>query len=232
MKTRKEFTIEKFLTNSDGYLKMKYLMGLMFEVSLEQSDIIEDKKFMEDKRWIVYSWDIKIKDPIKAGDKLEITTFAIDMKKFYAYRNFIIKRNGQTIALAYCSFLLFDLSKMRPIKIPEILIESYEKEEAVYIEKRQKYAKDFENKEKIYIRKNDIDLNGHVNNAAYMDLIREISDIKDQDIGYINIVYKNEIRDKDFVYGEVSKDKNEESYRLISEDEKIYTYGKLGIRNV
>lgn len=232
MKTSKEFTIERFLTNSDGYLKMKYLLGLMFEVSFEQADILENKDTMKDKRWIVYSWDIKIKNPIKAGDKIEIETFPIDMKKFYAYRNFTIKRDGELIAVAYCSFLLFDLSKMRPIKIPESLMNSYKKEEAVYIEKRQKYAKDFEEPKKIYIRKNDIDLNGHVNNASYMDLIREISDIKDQDIGYINIVYKNEIRDKKFVLGEIAKEKEEESFRLINEDNKIYTYGKIGRRDV
>ncbi|MDY3006865.1 acyl-ACP thioesterase [Anaerococcus sp. AGMB00486] len=232
MKTSKEFIIENFLTNSDGYLKMKYLLGLMFEVSFDQADKLEDKNLMKDKRWIVYSWDIKINEPIKARDKLKITTFAIDMKRFYANRNFIIERDGETIGLAFCSFLLFDLNKMRAIKIPDFLIKAYGKEEPAYIGKRQKYSKNFEEAQKIYIRKNDIDINGHVNNASYMDLIREISDIKDQDIGYINIVYKNEIRDKNFVLGEIGKEENEESYRIISEDGKIYTYGKIGRRNV
>lgn len=232
MKESKDFIVENFLTNKDGYLKMKYLLGFMSEVSFDQAEKTEDKEMMKDKRWLVYSWDILIKEPIKARDKIKVTTFAVDMNKFYAYRNFIIEKDKEEIGLAFCSFLLFDLNRMRPIKIPENLTKSYQKEKAVYIEKKQKYSKEFKKPIKIDIRKNDIDLNGHVNNAAYMDLIREISDIKDQDIGYINIVYKNEIRDKNHIYGQIGKIENEESFKLIDDDGNIYSYGKIGRRNV
>lgn len=232
MRKSKEFEVERFLTNSEGYLKNKYLLGLMFEVSFDQADEVEDKKLMEDKRWIVYSWDIKIKEPIKAKDKLKITTFAIRMDKFYAHRNFIIERNGEEIVKAYCVFLLFDLNKMRPVKVPEHLVNAYQEEEAVYEEKRHKYAKDFEDLKKIQIRYTDLDPNYHVNNAAYMDLIREVSEIKDQDIEFINIVYKNEIRNKRYVLGQKKKEGKETSYRLIDNDGKVYSYGKLVEKNV
>lgn len=227
MRKSKEFVVENFLVNSDGFLKMKYLFGLMFETSFDQAEEVEDKDIMKGKSWVVYSWDIKIKKPIKARDRIEITTFAIDMNKFYAYRNFIIKRKKEVVALAYCVFLLFDINKKRTIKLPKPIIEDYGKEEAVYIEKKQKYNKNFNKAQKIYIRKNDIDQNLHVNNASYMDLIREISDIKDQDIGYINLVYRNEIRNKKYVLGQKATKDDEESIRLTDEEGKIYTYGKI-----
>lgn len=232
MRKSKEFKVERFLTNSEGYLRNKYLLSLMFEISFDQAEEVEDKKIMEDKRWIVYSWDIKIKKPIKAKDKIKITTFAIKMNKFYAYRNFFIEKDGEIIVEAYCVFLLFDLKRMRPIKIPKEIGNSYQKEQAIYEEKTHNYGKNFGNLEKIQIRNTDIDSNYHVNNAAYMDLLGEISKIKDQDIEFINIVYKNEIRDKKYVFGQKCQKENEISYRFIDEDGKIYTYGKLGIRDV
>lgn len=232
MRKSKEFKVERFLTNSEGYLRNKYLLSLMFEISFDQAEEVEDKKIMEDKRWIVYSWDIKIKKPIRAKDKIKITTFAIDMEKFYASRNFFVEKNGEIIVEAYCVFLLFDLKRMRPIKIPKEIGNSYQKEQAIYKEKTHNYGKDFGNLEKIQIRDTDLDSNYHVNNAAYMDLLGEISKIKDQDIEFINIVYKNEIRDKKYVFGQKCQKKNEISYRFIDEDGKIYTYGKLGIRDV
>lgn len=232
MKEVKKFVIGSFLVNSEGYLKMRNLLGLMFEVSFAQAEKIEDKKLMEDKRWLVYSWDIKLDDPIRAGDRIEIATFCVGMKKFYAYRNFTIKRNDKTIGLAYCVFLLFDLKKLRPIKVPKTLEEAYQSEKAIYLGQNSDYSEGFECSKKIYIRKNDLDGNYHVNNAAYMDIIREISDIKDQDIGYLKIVYRNEIRKKDYVIGKSSNKKLEESFKLVDDNDKTYSYGKIVKRNV
>lgn len=232
MRKSKEFEIGRFLTNSEGYLKNKYLLSLMFEVSFDQAKEVEDEKIMEDKRWIVYSWDIKIKKPIREKDKIKITTFAIDMNKFYAYRNFFVEKDGKIIVEAYCVFLLFDLKKMRPIKIPKEIAKAYQKENPIYKEKSHKYVKNFGDLEKIQIRMTDIDSNYHVNNAAYMDLLGEISNVKDQDIEFINIVYKNEIRNKKYVFGQKSQKENEIFYRFVDGDGKIYTYGKLGLSNV
>lgn len=232
MRKSKEFEIGRFLTNSEGYLKNKYLLSLMFEVSFDQAEEFEDEKIMEDKRWIVYSWDIKIKKQIREKDKIKITTFAINMNKFYAYRNFFVEKDGEIIVEAYCVFLLFDLKKMRPIKIPKEIAKAYQKEDPIYKEKSHKYVENFGDLEKIQIRNTDIDSNYHVNNAAYMDLSGEISNVKDQDIEFINIVYKNEIRDKKYIFGQKSQKENEIFYRFVDGDGKIYTYGKLGLRNV
>ena len=232
MRKTKEFEIERFITNSEGYLKNKYLLGLMFEVSFDQAEEIEDEKIMKDKRWIVYSWDIKIEKPIRAKDKIKITTFAIDMNKFYAYRNFFIEKDGEIIAKAYCVFLLFDIKKMRPVKIPKEIAYAYQKEDPIYEEKSHQYDKNFGSLEKIQIRKTDIDSNYHVNNASYMNLLGEISGIKDQDIEYINIVYKNEIRDKKYVFGQKCDKNDEISYQLVDENGKIYCIGKIRRKNV
>ena len=232
MRKTKEFEIERFITNSEGYLKNKYLLGLMFEVSFDQAEEVEDEKIMKDKRWIVYSWDIKIEKPIKAKDKIKITTFAIDMNKFYAYRNFFIEKDGEIIAKAYCVFLLFDIKKMRPVKIPKEIASAYQKEDPIYEEKSHQYEKKFGSLEKIQIRRTDLDSNYHVNNASYMDLLGEISEVKDQDVEFINIVYKNEIRDKKYIFGQKCEKNNEISYELVDENGKIYSFGKIRRRDV
>lgn len=232
MKTTNKYTIPAYICNSEGYLKTRYLLNLMFEVAFDQSSIVE-KGIKEDKLvWIVYSWDVEIIDPLMYKDEIEVTTFAIDMRKFYAYRNFEVKKDGKTVALAYCVFLLLDIEEKTLVRIPEKLIDAYGKEETIYKGRKNTYAKEFDIEREIEVRKADIDINGHVNNAAYMELVREIVDIKDQEIEYFSIIYKNEVRNQTHVFAKAIVEDNEADFKLYSDEDKIYTYGKLIKRNV
>lgn len=228
MKTRRKFKVDHYLCNSQGYIKMRYLLNLMFQVALDQSKIAEKGLDMENLRRIAYSWNLEIEEPIKNEDELEITTFATDMKKFYAYRNFTVEREGKLIAKAYCEFLMMDLNRLRPVKMPKELAPAYGLEESIYDGRSLEYKKDFEDPKPIYIRKNDLDENKHVNNAAYLDLIREIVDVKDEDIRYLNVVYKNEIRKEREIFGESISYGKENDFKLTSKDGgKVFTYGKI-----
>lgn len=232
MKTSKIFEVPSFVTNPKSFLKLRYLLGYMMEVAFEQARQVEEKEWFEKYAWVVYSWDVELIEPIKALDEIKVTTYPIDMNKFYAYRNFTIEKNGKTCAKAYCLFLLIDLKRMRPVKIPKEIAKAYGKEEYIYEGRDISFEENFIENINLQIRKADLDKNLHVNNAAYMDLISDIIDIEDQDVEYFKIIYKNEIRNKDFIIGESKENDMEIDFRLISEDGKVYTYGKMVKRNV
>ena len=144
MKTTRTYQLPSFLANPKLYLKLRYLLGYMFDVANIQAKEVEDEELMKKYAWVVYSWDVEIIEPIKIFDQIRITTFAIKMNKFYAYRNFIIEKNGKIVVKAYCVFLLIDIERLRPAKIPEELEKAYGNEKSVYNGRKIDFEDDFD----------------------------------------------------------------------------------------
>lgn len=44
--------------------------------------------------------------PVRKDDEVEITTIPTHMKRFYAYRNFYVKKDGEILIRAKASFIL------------------------------------------------------------------------------------------------------------------------------
>ena len=210
-----------------GYLTMRNLASLMFDVSFEQASFIEKDIDMAKFRWIAYSWEIDIKKHVKLDDKIEITTIPTHMNRFYAYRDFVVEKNGEILATAKAVFLLMDIERLRPVKILADLVKAYGREEEVFAPGNVKLEKDLDFIKDIQIRKADIDTNFHVNNAVYFDYISELSDIFAKDIGHIKLVYRNEIRNKESVRALGKKSGNEFSFALEEGPAKTYAYGKI-----
>ena len=206
---------------------MRNLAALMFDVSFEQASFVEKDIDMDRYRWIAYSWEIDIKGHAKLDDEIEITTIPTHMNRFYAYRDFIVEKNGEILAKAKAVFLLMDIERLRPVKILDDLVKAYGKEEEVFTARDAKLENDLDFIKDIYIRKADVDTNFHVNNAVYFDYIEELSDIFAKDIGYIKLVYRNEIRNKESVRALGKKSGNEFSFALEEGPAKTYAYGKI-----
>lgn len=232
MSYSKKIKVPYMLCDRYENLSMRNLVSIMGDVSLSHSYILEKGFDMAKLRWIVYSWDIEILKVINENDELEISTYVVDMNKFYAYRNVSVKRDGKILVKAYGVFLLVDIDRMRPVKMPAALLEAYIKDDLIYKKPKLTYKKDFANSKEIMIRYTDIDSNFHVNNAVYFDYIIDLCQIDTKDINFFNIVYKHEIRNKESIIGEYTEEDGQIDYRLRSVDGKtIYTYGKI-IRNV
>lgn len=222
------YNVPYLLCDKYGYLTMRNLVGLMAEVSMIHASKVEKNLDMDKLRWILYSWDVETIKPVRAGDEIEITTVAISMNKFYAYRNCYIKRDGEIVANAYAVFLLFDIEKMRPVKMSAKMRETYGTEEQVYFPREIEYGEDYTDSKEIFVRYTDLDANFHVNNAVYFDYISDLCELSEKDISYMNIVYKKEIRNKKSVIGEYGKADGVIDFRLKDKDSGvIYTYGKV-----
>lgn len=195
MKDTKTYEIGAMLCDRDRQITIKNLLNLMLDLSFAQAKRVESNlKTMEDKSWLLYAWDIKFLKPIREGDLVVITTIPTHMRRFYAYRNFIVKRDGEVLVRAKASFILYDRSKKRASIIDKEVQRAYGEEEEAYKGEVYKISKNFTNERKIQLRKADFDKNGHVNNAIYFDYLMEIYDRKPS---HIKLIYKNEIREGD-----------------------------------
>ena len=228
MAYREIYKIPEVMCDKNGNLSIRNLVSLMGEVLIIHSHILEKDIDMTRLRWIVYSWDVEIEEEIKAYDQVEVTSLVLGMNKFYAYRNAYIKRDGHMIAKAYGVFMLVDIDRIRPIKISKDLISAYKTDEMIYDKNVLSYRNDFTNSKEIMVRYTDIDSNLHVNNAVYFDYICDLCKLDTKNLAFFNIVYKNEIRNKDSVLGEFVESDEIIDFRLRSvEDNTIYTYGKI-----
>ncbi|MDO5047966.1 MAG: thioesterase [Anaerococcus sp.] len=229
MKTKKTYKISHMLTDNLGDLSLRNLSSLMFDVAFSQAGEVEKDIDMDRLRWIVYRRDIDLLDPINLGDEIEITTIPTHMNKFYAYREFFVKRRNTLVAKARAQFMLIDIRRLRPIKIPKDLEKAYGREEVTIMGEDISYDKDLAYKGEIYVRRADLDTNNHVNNGVYFDYIKDLTGLDDKDIAYINITYRNEIRNKKKIYSYMKKDRKVIDFALEDEDGKIYCQGKINL---
>lgn len=212
--------------NQNGFLTIKNMISLMLDVSFDQAGKVEKNIDMYNFAWMLYSWDLEIKRPIRDQEKIQISTIPTHMKRFYAYREFFIKKDGEILASAFAKFILFDKEKLRPAIIGKDLEDAYGREKQSLFEKKVKRKDNFDTSQDIYIRKADKDINGHVNNALYFDYIKEIYRFMDENISFIKMVYKNEIRDEKKICLSYKNIDKRSSFSIDSPGEN-HAYGEI-----
>lgn len=163
--------------------------------------------------WVLLEWKLQVIDRPKYGEVLEIYTWIRNSTKLYTYRDFEIYVNGEKKVIASAKWLLVDKNTLRPLRITDELLSKYEPEldkrvfEELEFEKiieQEEYKKEIE----YPIRKSDIDINNHVHNLNYLDMVYEILDVKE--LNNVRILYKKEIKynDRIKVFSLSNSDKN------------------------
>lgn len=195
----------------------------MLDLAFKQSERLEKNlPIMDGKVWLIYAWDIEFISPIYEGSEIEITTFPTYMKRFYAYRNFEIRRDGEILVRAKASMVLFDTEKKRASLIDKKILAAYGENQETYAGKAYKEARDFNKSGKIQVRRADFDKNHHVNNGIYFDYLRDIEGFDEEKVSYIKLVYRNEIRKEDEVLIFYKENDNEVDFKIESDINHAY----------
>lgn len=224
MKDSKNYEIGPMFCGEEGHITIRSLTGLMLDISTIQANRVEKNlKFMDNKVWLLYSWDIEISKPIKEGCEIKITTIPThNMKRFFAYRNFIVENHGGILAKAKAAFILFDKVKQRAAIIDKDVIASYGESPEIYEGRPYEKVDDFEVAKEISIRRADFDKNHHVNNGIYFDYIKEIPGLDEEKISYIKMIYKNQIKNEEKVGLFYKKGQDKIDFKIGSEIDHAY----------
>lgn len=223
MKDSKIYEIGPMFCGGNGHITMRSLTSLMVDISTIQAERVEKNlKVMDDKVWLLYSWDIEILKPIKEGYEIKITTIPTHMKRFFAYRNFIVEGNGEILAKAKGTFILFDQDKQRAAIIDKTVLDSYGQSPEIYLGKSYEKQENFEKSKEISIRRADFDKNHHVNNGVYFDYIKEIPGLDEGKISYIKMIYKNQIKKEEKVGLFYKKGQDKIDFKIGSEIDHAY----------
>ena len=114
------------------------------------------------------------------NETVSLTTGAYELNRMYGFRNTMIyDQSGEAIVKCVAGGAFMDLSTQRPMRIPkEILeqVETFPKAEMEYLPRKIALPdRDPDEVNSALVRRADIDLNGHVNNARYFDLTDEFT---------------------------------------------------------
>ena len=211
MKVSLNTKVMNVFCGTNSKIRLNKLFDYMLECSMKQEEILKEKLKDLNGSWIIYQWDVDIHDMPERFDDLTIQTYHTYTRKFYAFRNYDVFRNGELIVRAKTKWLLVNPEKKLPMRITDELGKIYGREDGYEVLEKDVELIDgnYEKCGEYTVRKTDIDYNFHANNARYIEWIENYLD--DGTIKKVEVVYKKELK----------LDETVEIYKLV-EDFSIY----------
>ncbi|MBU5592768.1 acyl-[acyl-carrier-protein] thioesterase [Clostridium sp. MSJ-4] len=217
---KKEYKINIFDVDSEHKCKFSSLVDFLWDVVISQSDYLGETKegFVHNQCiWVLLKYDITIYEYPEFRDTITVDTKVLGTKKFYGYRQNIIKNSeGKVIGEVFSTAILIDFEKRRPMRISSNQSEIYglngELDEVPLLDdipkiQKEDYIKDYP------VRYSDIDSNGHVNNVKYMEMAADTlprTILNEYKLFNIKVLFKKETTDGDTLHisSEVINDEN------------------------
>lgn len=230
----KEFIVEDFLCR-DEELPLNHILNYFIETSNCQSRYLglsNEKLMAGGQTWMVYKWKVKILRAPRSQEKIRVVTWASGFKSLMAFREFEMYGGSEKIATASANFLLIDLKTRRPINIPKEIFEIYKINDVKNFDRIERInePRSIEpiNNFDYIILKRDIDLNDHMNNSVYAELLYEALPDKFSDLKFreVNINYTKELRLGDHVFIDVYFYEGK-FYFFFKNSEKTEIYARL-----
>lgn len=214
-----KFKVPLHLCDPSKRIRFDGLLKILIEASVLNAEKVESGE--KDYYWIIYRWYLKFYKEIFWKDVIEVKTASRKIKGFYAFRNFTVYKNGEKVVEADTKWLLINAQTRSLMKIPKDVAESYgETEGFEYKGKKIKSLESYENKIDLKIRKSDIDINGHVNNAVYLDYAIEGLEESNKDKGDLQIIYKKEVKYGEKLTLNYTMDNSDYYFMITSGDEE------------
>lgn len=125
--------------------------------------------------WVVTDYDVTINRLPKYNETITIQTEALAYNKYFCHRIFsVYDQENNHLMDILCYFVLIDFESRKVAPVPSQLIAPYQAEEVKKLPRIPKYAELSNPIElEFLIRYFDIDMNGHVNNAKYLEWMYE-----------------------------------------------------------
>lgn len=180
--------------------------------------------------WLLLDWKVKVIKRPEYGQTLDIHTWSRHIIKCYAYRDFeVYDENGELCVIASSKWLLVNNQTGKIAKVEQEMADKYQSEidRSVFDEKeieKIKLPQDFKSSIKYQVKRNDIDVIGHMHNLYYLNLAYEALPHEvymDRPFDEVRIMYKKEIKQGDIVCCKYAYENNRHIVAILSNDEKV-----------
>lgn len=177
---RTDYKIPFYETDKKGNAKLPHLLSHCLQISGFQSAElgVSDENIFDRYGlvWVITDYEITIDRLPKYAEEIIIETEAISYNKLFCYREFrLFDQTGQKLMTLFCSFVLLDFNSRKVTPVPEDVVAVYGAEKIKKMLRGPKYPTLDHPVEKPYhVRYLDLDMNGHVNNAKYLEWMYDV----------------------------------------------------------
>ncbi|MBN2068289.1 MAG: hypothetical protein JW739_01510 [Opitutales bacterium] len=177
------YRIRYYECDADGRVTIQSICNFLQDTAWEGARKIGlDMQGPEDegRSWVLLALRVDMDDYPRWGEEISITTWPAELRRLYAYRDFLIRdASGKIIGRAASQWILFDLQKRRPLRptanlqekvpaIPRALDEYFDQPLPEF---KQTDVSTF-----FRVRLSDHDINHHVNNVNYIEWAAEVAE--------------------------------------------------------
>ncbi|SMO91277.1 acyl-[acyl-carrier-protein] thioesterase [Gracilimonas mengyeensis] len=174
--------------------------------------------------WVLHRMDIHIERFPDWRETITIETWPAAGDALRAYRDYrILDEEGNQIGACLSYWMMINLETRRPTRMPkEILEMGLETEEHVLPIKTDRLnpMDEFDDSREFTVRKSDLDMNRHVNNARYVEWMMEpLPEEEAEAINRMDIVFVRESTAGDTIHAEYAKpEEGKITYQLKNQD--------------
>lgn len=180
--------------------------------------------------WILYKLQVKVHAFPRRWESIRVTTWPSTGDGLRAYRDYELhSKNGNLLAVGLSQWMVLDIRKKRPVKMPDELMNSRFKTDKHVLDLHKKSLDNLSSEDAAFITTaglNDLDMNRHVNNVRYIEWMTghnysEKGDPKKCD--ELVIQYASETNAGDQIYLSSKTGLNQDgkiSYTLFKNDKK------------
>lgn len=203
---QKNYEIHSYEVLKDQRLNPVRLVDYLNDIAGHHSESLgySMKTFFEKEcSWIVLSWNLSLERLPYLRSNILIETWVSQVKRSFAYREFLLKDgNNEIFCKASSLWLFYHITKRRPVKIPSELVNLWTLNREIscpesIIESGLFQGEDFLYEETDYtIEKQDIDILEHVHNSRYIDWIinsKPDNVKKEYSLKHLQVLYHHEI---------------------------------------
>lgn len=125
--------------------------------------------------WILYKLQVKVHKFPKRWETIQVKTWPSTGDGLRAYRDYeLYNKSEELLAVGLSQWMVIDIQKKRPVKMPEELMNSRFKTDSHVLELNKNNLNKLSTDDASFITSvglNDLDMNRHVNNVRYIDWI-------------------------------------------------------------
>lgn len=229
-KHSESFKIRASEVDTDGKATLPALCSLFQEVAGNHAlklnfDITQLHE--QNLTWVLHRMDIKIDRFPNWRETIAIETWPAAGDALRAYRDYrILDESGTQIGCCLSYWMMINLETRRPTRMPNEVLEMGldETEHVMEIKKnRLNPIKKPETEKEFTVRKSDLDMNRHVNNARYVEwMLESLPDEEAEKIHQLDIIFLRESLAGDKIHSQYTKAEGGISkHQLMNQDSGI-----------
>ncbi|KRL63097.1 acyl-[acyl-carrier-protein] thioesterase [Lactobacillus psittaci] len=237
MEYQEKYQIQYADCDETGTIKLQNLVDAFMHVSNRQLEHTKaSSKAMNSANlgWVVTQYQMDIQRLPQVGEVVTLVTKPTGYNRFFEYRDFYLRFNGQELVKIQSQWVILDLEKRKIVPPDSELMASFESPLLAHNPRlpRIKVRDSYDKKRSYHVRYDDLDLNHHMTNSHYFSWMLDMLEreyLNQHELTKVDIKFSHEVLYGQDVRSECELD-GDTSYHLISQNGQSSAIAEFGWR--